>query len=101
PDDAPGSVADAPAPAAATSPATGFTVRSPIVGTFYRCPQPGAAPYVAVGDLLRAGQVVGVVEAMKLMNEVVTEEAGRVVELPVADGEPVEYDQPLVVVEPV
>ncbi|KXK58090.1 acetyl-CoA carboxylase biotin carboxyl carrier protein subunit [Micromonospora rosaria] len=92
----------APAPTA-TAPAAGerVAVRAPIVGTFYRAPEPGAAPFVAVGDLVRAGQVVGIVEAMKLMNEVVADRAGRVVELPVADGQPVEYDQPLIVVEPV
>ncbi|MDO3705263.1 acetyl-CoA carboxylase biotin carboxyl carrier protein [Micromonospora sp. C28SCA-DRY-2] len=76
------------------------TVRSPIVGTFYRAPEPGAAPFVAVGDLVRPGQVVGIVEAMKLMNEVTADRAGRVVELLAEDGQPVEYDQPLVALEP-
>ncbi|GGM07006.1 hypothetical protein GCM10012279_26210 [Micromonospora yangpuensis] len=89
----------------AVTPAAGqavaaVVVRAPVVGTFYRCPEPGAAPFVAVGDLVRAGQVVGIVEAMKLMNEVVTDTAGRVVELVAADGQPVEYDQPLVAVAP-
>ncbi|MFG2100136.1 acetyl-CoA carboxylase biotin carboxyl carrier protein [Micromonospora echinaurantiaca] len=76
------------------------TVRSPIVGTFYRAPEPGAAPFVAVGDLVRPGQVVGIVEAMKLMNEVTADRAGRVVEVLAEDGQPVEYDQPLVALEP-
>ncbi|MEV2239687.1 acetyl-CoA carboxylase biotin carboxyl carrier protein [Micromonospora sp. NPDC049891] len=88
----------APAPAAA---ATRTSVRSPMVGTFYRSPQPGAAPFVAVGDLVRPGQVVGIVEAMKLMNEIAADRPGRVVEVLVADGQQVEYDQPLVALDPV
>ncbi|MEU2610093.1 acetyl-CoA carboxylase biotin carboxyl carrier protein [Micromonospora sp. NPDC007271] len=75
-------------------------VRAPVVGTFYRAPEPGAAPFVAVGDLVRPGQVVGIVEAMKLMNEVTADQAGRVVEVLVEDGKPVEYDQPLLALEP-
>ncbi|MFG2164262.1 acetyl-CoA carboxylase biotin carboxyl carrier protein [Micromonospora chersina] len=75
-------------------------VRAPVVGTFYRSPEPGAAPFVAVGDVVRPGQVVGIVEAMKLMNEVTAGQAGRVVEVLVEDGKPVEYDQPLIALEP-
>ncbi|MFV2102418.1 acetyl-CoA carboxylase biotin carboxyl carrier protein [Micromonospora sp. LOL_024] len=103
----PGSVPAAPAtvPADVTHPslrpaATRTSVRSPIVGTFYRAAEPGAAPFVAVGDLVRPGQVVGIVEAMKLMNEITADRAGRVAELLVADGQPVEYDQPLVALDP-
>ncbi|GAA4563473.1 acetyl-CoA carboxylase biotin carboxyl carrier protein [Micromonospora coerulea] len=77
-----------------------LTVRAPVVGTFYRAPEPGAPPFVAVGDLIRPGQVVGIVEAMKLMNEVTADQAGRVVEVLVDDGQPVEYDQPLLALEP-
>ncbi|MFC4020065.1 acetyl-CoA carboxylase biotin carboxyl carrier protein [Micromonospora sp. GCM10011542] len=92
------------APAAPVRPAapepSRNAVRAPIVGTFYRAPEPGAAPFVAVGDLVRAGQVVGIVEAMKLMNEVSAERAGRVVAVLVEDGQPVEYDQPLVELDP-
>ncbi|MEH0972456.1 biotin/lipoyl-containing protein [Micromonospora sp. CPCC 205546] len=77
-----------------------YAVRSPIVGTFHRAPEPGAAPFVAVGDLIRPGQVVGVVEAMKLMNEVTADRGGRVAEVLAADGQPVEYDQPLVALDP-
>ncbi|WFE43431.1 acetyl-CoA carboxylase biotin carboxyl carrier protein [Verrucosispora sp. WMMD1129] len=84
----------------AASPATRTSVRSPMVGTFYRSPQPGAAPFVAVGDQVRPGQVVGIVEAMKLMNEIVADRPGRVVEILAADGQPVEYDQPLVALDP-
>ncbi|MDO3685447.1 acetyl-CoA carboxylase biotin carboxyl carrier protein [Micromonospora sp. C28ISP2-4] len=89
-------------PAARAAPATDRpAVRSPVVGTFYRAPEPGAMPFVAVGDLVRPGQVVGIVEAMKLMNEVTAGQAGRVVEVLVDDGKPVEYDQPLIALEPV
>ncbi|MEV0811381.1 acetyl-CoA carboxylase biotin carboxyl carrier protein [Micromonospora sp. NPDC050200] len=94
---APASEVPAPRPA---SRAGRIEVRSPMVGTFYRAPEPGAAPFVTVGDLVRPGQVVGIVEAMKLMNEVTAERAGRVVEVLVDDGRPVEYDQPLVALEP-
>ncbi|MGR6320402.1 acetyl-CoA carboxylase biotin carboxyl carrier protein [Micromonospora soli] len=92
-----------PVPVPAVEPTTGvdrLAVRAPVVGTFYRSPEPGAPPFVAVGDLVRPGQVVGIVEAMKLMNEVTAGQAGRVVELLVEDGKPVEYDQPLIALEP-
>ncbi|MCF0095164.1 biotin/lipoyl-containing protein [Micromonospora sp. MH99] len=75
-------------------------VRAPIVGTFYRAPEPGARPFVAVGDLVRPGQPVAIVEAMKLMNEVTADRAGRVAAILVEDGQPVEYDQPLVELDP-
>ncbi|MEV5414167.1 acetyl-CoA carboxylase biotin carboxyl carrier protein [Thermopolyspora sp. NPDC052614] len=77
-----------------------FVVASPMVGTFYRAPEPGAAPYVEVGDTVEAGQQVGIVEAMKLMNPIVAERPGRVVEVIADDGSPVEYDQPLIVLVP-
>ncbi|MEU0564228.1 biotin/lipoyl-containing protein [Nonomuraea sp. NPDC005983] len=75
-------------------------VRAPLVGTFYHASEPGAAPFVSVGDTVEAGQQVGIVESMKLMNPIVAETAGRVVEIPVPDATPVEYDQPLVVIAP-
>ncbi|WP_433351034.1 acetyl-CoA carboxylase biotin carboxyl carrier protein [Micromonospora sp. CA-111912] len=87
-------------PASAGEETDRAVVRSPIVGTFYRAPEPGAAPFVAVGDLVRAGQVVGIVEAMKLMNEVTADRAGRVSAVLADDAAPVEYDQPLVALEP-
>ncbi|MEU4331230.1 acetyl-CoA carboxylase biotin carboxyl carrier protein [Nonomuraea dietziae] len=71
-------------------------VTAPLVGTFYHAPEPGAAPYVRVGDRVRAGQTVGVVEAMKLMNQVVAEQEGEVVEVVAGNAEPVEYGQALV-----
>lgn len=76
------------------------TVRAPIVGTFYRASEPGARPFVVVGDLVRPGQPVAIVEAMKLMNEVTADRAGRVAAILVEDGQPVEYDQPLVELDP-
>ncbi|MEU8179513.1 acetyl-CoA carboxylase biotin carboxyl carrier protein [Micromonospora sp. NPDC049044] len=91
--DPPGAPVRAPAPGRAA-------VRAPIVGTFYRAPEPGAKPFVAVGDLVRPGQPVAIVEAMKLMNEVSADRAGRVVAILVEDGHPVEYDQPLVELDP-
>lgn len=69
---------------------------SPIVGTFYRAPEPGAEPFVQVGDLVEAGQVIGIVEAMKLMNQVTADTAGRVTEVLVSDGEPVQFGQALI-----
>ncbi len=78
----------------------GYVVRSPIVGTFYRRPSPDEDPYVEVGDEVRAGDVVCIVEAMKVMNEVRTERAGVVKAILVEDAAPVEYGQPLIVVEP-
>ncbi|WJK42733.1 biotin/lipoyl-containing protein [Solwaraspora sp. WMMA2056] len=75
-------------------------VASPIVGTFYRAAEPGGRPYVDVGDLVEPGQVIGIVEAMKLMNEIVADHRGVVVEVLVGDGEPVEFDQPLITLGP-
>jgi len=75
-------------------------VCAPLVGTFYRAPEPGAPPFVQAGDLVQPGQQIGIVEAMKLMNPVEADVTGRVVEVLVGDAEPVEYGQPLVLVEP-
>lgn len=75
-------------------------VRSPLVGTFYAAPSPGADPFVHVGDEVEPGQTVGIVEAMKLMNPIVADEAGVVAELLVGDAESVEYDQVLMRLRP-
>jgi oxaloacetate decarboxylase alpha subunit len=75
-------------------------VRSPMVGTFYRAPAPDAPAFVEVGQEIEPGQVVCIIEAMKLMNEIKSEVAGRVLEIPVENGEPVEFGQPLLIVEP-
>ncbi|MET7669103.1 acetyl-CoA carboxylase biotin carboxyl carrier protein [Micromonospora luteifusca] len=95
----PGASAAGP-PAALERPPGRAAVRAPIVGTFYRAAEPGVKPFVAVGDLVRPGQPVAIVEAMKLMNEVTADRAGRVVAILVEDGQPVEYDQPLVELDP-
>jgi acetyl-CoA carboxylase biotin carboxyl carrier protein len=75
-------------------------VSAPMVGTFYHAPEPNAQPFVAVGDTVEAGQRVGILEAMKLMNDVHADYSGRVVEFLVPNGAPVEFDQPLIALEP-
>ena len=75
-------------------------VKSPMVGTFYRSPSPDKPPYVKVGDTIKPGQVVCMVEAMKLFNEIESEMAGTIVKILVEDAAPVEYDQVLFLVEP-
>jgi acetyl-CoA carboxylase biotin carboxyl carrier protein len=75
-------------------------VRSPIVGTFYESPSPGSPPFVKVGDALAVGQVLCIVEAMKLMNEIECDVAGELVKMLVANGQPIEYGQELFVVRP-
>jgi acetyl-CoA carboxylase biotin carboxyl carrier protein len=75
-------------------------VISPMVGTFYRAPAPGEAAFVEIGDRIRLGQTVCIIEAMKLMNEIETEVAGQVMQILVQDGEPIEYGQPLMRINP-
>lgn len=75
-------------------------VSSPMVGTFYRAPAPGEAPFVEVGDRVRSAQTVCIIEAMKLMNEIEAEVSGQVMEILVQNGEPVEYGQPLMRINP-
>ena len=77
-----------------------ITIEAPMVGTFYRASAPGAAPYVNVGDVIKQGQVLCVIEAMKLMNEIEARVAGRIAAVLVESGQPVEYGQPLFSVEP-
>lgn len=96
---APPAAEAAPASAAANS-ATQHEVRSPIVGTFYRASSPDADPFVQVGDTVSKGQVICIIEAMKIMNEIESDASGRVVKILVDDGKPVEYNQPLLLVEP-
>jgi len=101
---APQAAAPAPAPApAAEEPAapagpTGHTVNSPMVGTFYRAPSPTAQAFVEVGQTVNAGDVICIVEAMKMMNQIEADKAGTVTEILVENGQPVEFDQPLVVI---
>jgi acetyl-CoA carboxylase biotin carboxyl carrier protein len=94
PQAAPHAVAPAPAPAAAPEEEL-HIVKSPIVGTFYASPSPGAAAFVSPGDHVDKGQVVCIVEAMKLMNEIESDAAGEIVKCLVSNGQPVEFGQPL------
>ena len=89
----------APAPAAAQDAAQAAlpTITSPMVGTFYRAPSPGAAPFIEVGDTVKKGQVIGIIEAMKLLNEVEADKDGVVQAFAAENGQPVEYGQPLVI----
>lgn len=89
----------APAPAEAAAPAAANAVRSPIVGTAYLSAEPGAAPFAAVGSAVKAGDTVLIVEAMKVMNAITAPSAGTVKAVLVDNGQPVEYDQPLIVIE--
>ena len=109
--DAPTSFVAAPAPVAAAAPAAvaaapaaapqedvgGDPVKSPMVGTAFMSPEPGAKPFVAVGQSVKAGDTLLIVEAMKVMNPIVAPKAGTVKKINVADGQPVEFDQTLVV----
>jgi acetyl-CoA carboxylase biotin carboxyl carrier protein len=94
---APGSAAAASGEAAETPL---LSVEAPMVGTFYRAPSPEAAPYVREGDRVKKGQVVCIIEAMKLMNEIESKVAGRVVKVLVENAQPVQYGQPLFLLEP-
>jgi len=95
------------APVAATVPAApalpaqpeGHLVKSPMVGTFYRSASPGAKPFVEVGDSVQVGDPLCIIEAMKLMNEIESDQAGVVKQILVENGQPVEFGQPLVIVE--
>lgn len=77
-----------------------ITVKSPMIGTFYRSPGPDKDPFVSVGDEIKKGSVVCIIEAMKLFNEIESEVKGRIVKILVDDATPVEYDQPLFLVDP-
>lgn len=90
----PAGPAAAPAPAAAPEEELHY-VKSPIVGTYYEAPAPGAPPFVKVGDTISQGQVLCIVEAMKLMNEIESDVNGELVKMLVTNGQPVEYGQPL------
>jgi acetyl-CoA carboxylase biotin carboxyl carrier protein len=97
---APGPVAPAPDPTPAAGPApaapeANLVVKSPIVGTFYRTPDPNSPPFVSVGDRVRVGQVLCIIEAMKLMNEIEAETAGVILKIHHESGQPVQYGDPL------
>src|SRR2546430_2139111 len=88
----------APAPTPAAGPVV--DVEAPMVGTFYRASSPTPEPYVRDGDVVKQGQVLCIIEAMKLMNEIESQAAGRIEKILVENGQPVEYGQPLFLIEP-
>jgi acetyl-CoA carboxylase biotin carboxyl carrier protein len=92
--------ASASVPPAAAAEEELHTVKSPIVGTFYEAPGPGALPFVKAGDQVAAGQVLCIIEAMKLMNEIEADASGEIVKVLVNNGQPVEYGQPLFAIRP-
>ncbi len=89
------------APAAPAAPAepVGHTVKSPMVGTFYRASSPGAKPFVEIGDTIKEGETICIVEAMKILNEIEADKSGTVTKILVDNGQAVEYGQPLYVIE--
>lgn len=97
--------ATAPAPVAAPEPAAmeaepeGHLVRAPMVGTLYRTPSPGAKPFVEVGQQVKAGDTLCIIEAMKILNQIESDKTGTVTKILVENGQPVEYNQPLFVIE--
>ncbi len=95
---APATPAATPAPAAEAS--NLITIKSPMIGTFYRSPGPDKANFVEIGDDVAAGKVVCIIEAMKLFNEIESEVSGKIVKVLVENATPVEFDQPLFLVEP-
>jgi len=100
--------APAPAPVASERPlvadavpvTASLSIEAPMVGTFYRASSPTAEPYVREGDMVKEGQILCIIEAMKLMNEIESKAAGRVAKILVENGQPVEYGQPLFLLEP-
>ena len=88
----------APAPGAAAEEAAGNAVKSPMVGTAFLSPEPGAAPFVSVGDAVKVGDTLLIIEAMKVMNPITAPAGGVVKQVIVSDGQPVEFDQPLIVI---
>ncbi len=96
---APAALAPAPVTPEAAAPSAANAVKSPMVGTFYRSPSPDAAPFVEVGQNVRVGDVLCIVEAMKMMNQIEADRAGTVTAVHAENGDPVEFDQPLITVE--
>jgi acetyl-CoA carboxylase biotin carboxyl carrier protein len=96
--------APVPAAAAAAAPVaeaeiSGHTVKSPMVGTFYRAPSPGAAPFVEEGQSVKVGDTLCIIEAMKLLNQIEADKAGTIKAILADNGEPIEYGQPLFIIE--
>ncbi len=97
----PPAAAPAPAPVAAEPKAaeTRHVIKAPMVGTFYRTPSPGAKPFVEVGQTVKAGQTLCIIEAMKMLNQIESDKSGVVVEVLVDNEKPVEFDQPMFIIE--
>jgi acetyl-CoA carboxylase biotin carboxyl carrier protein len=89
----------APGPAAAVAPSPDSVVTAPMVGTFYAAPAPGAKPFVEIGSEVKPGDVLCIIEAMKMMNQIECDKAGRVVSVLVKNGDPVEFGQTLFIIE--
>jgi len=94
-----GTVPAQPGAAPAAAPETGHVIRSPMVGTFYRSSSPGAKPLVEVGQAVKEGDPICIIEAMKIMNEIDADKAGTITKILVENGQAVEFDQPLLVIE--
>lgn len=75
-------------------------ITAPMIGTYYAAPSPGARPFVDIGDVIKAGQVIGIIEAMKIMNEILADQPGEVTAILATNGQPVEYGSPLIVLSP-
>lgn len=90
---------EAPSSASVLEDQSGTFIESPMVGTFYRCPAPNAAPYINVGDKIKKGQIIGIVEAMKIMNEIEAEFDCKIIEIVANDAQPVEFGSKLIKVE--
>lgn len=99
PQPVPAPVAAPVSPAPVEAPKSGHAVKSPMVGTFYRAASPGAKPFVEVGSVVKQGETICIIEAMKILNEIETDKSGVIVEILCENGQPVEYGQPLVVIE--
>ncbi|MEK8090784.1 acetyl-CoA carboxylase biotin carboxyl carrier protein [Thermithiobacillus plumbiphilus] len=95
----PAAVQPAAGVASASIDITGHVVKSPMVGTFYRSPSPEAEPFVQEGDLVKSGQALCIIEAMKLLNEIEADVSGRIVKVLAENGQPVEYGEPLFVID--
>jgi acetyl-CoA carboxylase biotin carboxyl carrier protein len=95
----PAAGAPAAAPAPAAEPPKGHSLKSPMVGTFYRAPSPGAPAFVEIGQSVSKGQTLCIIEAMKLLNEIESDAAGTIKAILVENGQPVEYGQPLFLIE--
>ena len=91
--------AGAAAPAAAPEAPKGHTVKSPMVGTFYRASAPGAKPFIEVGSVVKEGETICIIEAMKILNEIEADKAGTITQILCENGQAVEYGQPLFIIE--